>query len=239
MVMQTIAQPVTANVIPGAGVPKLWSTVISDAEAVASVELDTLLQSTLIKRADKQWGLFDSSNKPVLTAGRVRAIDAVADSMISDAPLEHGSFTSYNKVKRPGRIMLEMLCDGTTMSYGNYSAISNLLSATGITSGLTKDAQARRDFMTKLDSLATDLNLYTVTTPERSYSNMNVLGYRIRRSSDRGITLLAVEVMLEEVRLSASNQLTKTVKPSGESQSFSGTVSTKAATSSQISSFGG
>ncbi|MFT8890217.1 MAG: hypothetical protein ABF888_00105 [Acetobacter papayae] len=69
MAMQTIALPATANVIPGAGVPKLWFTVISDAEAVASVELETLLQNTLIKQADKQWGLFDSNNKPVLHFG--------------------------------------------------------------------------------------------------------------------------------------------------------------------------
>jgi hypothetical protein len=126
MVMQTIAQPVTANVIPGTGVPRLWSTVISDAEAVASVELDTLLQSTLIKQADKLWGLFDSSNKPVLTSGRVRAIDARAAARITDAPQENGAFMSYNKVLMPGQIMLEILCDGTTMSYGNYGAISNL-----------------------------------------------------------------------------------------------------------------
>lgn len=232
MVMQTIAQPVTANVIPGAGVPKLWSTVISDAEAVASVELDTLLQSTLIKQLDKQWGLFDSSNKPVLTSGRVRAIDARAAGQITDAPQENGAFMSYNKVKIPGQIMLEMLCDGSTMSYGNYGAISNLLSATGIT-GLSSEGQARKEFLKQLDGLVSDLNVYSVTTPEGSYSNMNVVGYGIRRASDRGITLLWAQIMLQEVRLSASSSgstggSTKTA--AGATQQNSGNVQAQSST---------
>ncbi|QEO17858.1 hypothetical protein [Acetobacter vaccinii] len=226
MVMQTVAQPVTANVIPGAGVPKLWSTVISDAEAVASVELDTLLQSTLIKQVDKQWGLFDKNNKPVLTSGRVRAIDARTAAQITDAPQENGAFMSYNKVKLPGQIMLEMLCDGTAMSYGNYGAISNLLSATGIT-GLSSEGQVRAEFLTQLDGLVSDLNLYAVTTPEGSYSKMNVVGYAIRRASDRGITLLWAQIMLQEVRLTArvsraSDDSTKTA--AGATQQNSGNV---------------
>lgn len=33
MVMQTVVQPAAVNVIPGAGIPKFWSTVISDVGA--------------------------------------------------------------------------------------------------------------------------------------------------------------------------------------------------------------
>ncbi|GAA3686756.1 MULTISPECIES: phage baseplate protein [Acetobacter] len=238
MVMQTVAQPVTANVIPGAGVPKLWSTVISDAEAVASVELDTLLQNYLIQQADKQWGIFDSKGVAVVTSGRVRAVDIRAGYMISDAPLEDGAFMSYNKVKRPSEIMVEMLCDGTAMSYGNLSAISNLLSATGI-AGPSKEQKARTSFTKALDALVADLNLYHVTTPEQSYTNMNVVEYSLRRSVERGITLLWADVRLQEVRLTSSNQLTKTVKPSGEDKAFSGPVSTETATSAQAASISG
>ena len=238
MVMQTVAQPVTANVIPGAGVPKLWSTVISDAEAAASVELGTLLQSYLIQQADKQWGIFDSKGVAVVTSGRVRAVDIRAGYMISDAPLEDGAFMSYNKVKRPSEIMVEMLCDGTTMSYGNLSAISNLLSVTGI-AGPSKEQKARTSFTKALDALVADLNLYHVTTPEQSYTNMNVVEYSLRRSVERGITLLWADIRLQEVRLTASNQLTKTVKPSGEAKAFSGPVSTEAATSAQAASISG
>ncbi|MCP1214139.1 phage baseplate protein [Acetobacter okinawensis] len=238
MVMQTVAQPVTANVISGTGVPKLWSTVISDAEAVASVELDTLLQSYLIQQADTQWGIFDSKGVAVVTSGRVRAVDIRAGYMISDAPLENGAFMSYNKVKRPSEVMVEMLCDGTTMSYGNLSAISNLLSTTGIT-GPSKEQKVRTSFTKALDSVVADLNLYYVATPEQNYVNMNVVEYSLRRSVERGITLLWADVRLQEVRLTASSQLTKTVNPSGEAKAFSGPVSTETATSAQTASISG
>lgn len=72
----------------------------------------------------------------------MRAIDASAAGQITDAPQENGAFMSYNKAQVPGQIMLEMPCDGFTMSYGNYGAISNLLSETGIT-GLSSKGQAR------------------------------------------------------------------------------------------------
>ena len=101
MVMQTVAQPVTANVIPGAGVPKLWSKVISDAEAVGSVELATLLQSYLIQKAETQWGIFDSSNQPVVTSGRVRALGIRKERTASDAPLEN--FPNIQQSKAPRR----------------------------------------------------------------------------------------------------------------------------------------
>lgn len=223
MVMQTVAQPVTANVIPGTGVPKLWSTVISDAEAVASVELDTLLQSYLIQQADKLWGIFDSSGTAVITSGRVRAIDMRAGYMISDAPLENGAFMSYNKVKRPSEIMVEMLCDGTSMSYGNLSAISNLLSATGIT-GASPELTARTSFTKALDTVVADLNLYHVTTPEQTYTNMNVVEYSMRRSVERGVTLLWADVRMQGVRINASSSVTPTANPAGAAKQNSGNV---------------
>jgi hypothetical protein len=233
MVMQTVAQPVTANVIPGAGVPKLWSTVISDAEAVASVELDTLLQSYLIQQADTQWGIFDSKGVAVVTSGRVRAVDIRAGYMISDAPLEDGAFMSYNKVKRPSEIMVEMLCDGTAMSYGNLSAISNLLSVTG-KFGPSKEQKARTSFTKALDALVADLNLYHVTTPEQSYTNMNVVEYSLRRSVERGITLLWADVRLQEVRLTASSTTAKAKNPSGEAKQNSGNVQAEEDTSNSV-----
>ncbi|GBR56508.1 phage baseplate protein [Gluconobacter sphaericus] len=237
MVMQLVAQPVTANVIPGSGVPKLWSTVISDAEAVASVELDTLVQSALIRAQDRVWGLFDNKNNPVLTGGRVRAVDLRAQSRISDAPQEKGAFVSYNKVQMPKAIMLELLCDGSTMSYGSTSVISSLLSAAGLSTSVGTDVLARKEFLGTLDGLVADLNLYFVTTPEATYNNMNVTGYGIRRSADRGVTLIYAEIYLEEVRQTATADTTPTASPSGQSQQDGGNVQAQTATSAQLGSY--
>ncbi|MCP1215109.1 hypothetical protein NKW53_03355 [Acetobacter orientalis] len=214
MVMQTVAQPVTANVIPGAGVPKLWSTVISDTEAIASVELDTLLQGYLIQHADTQWGLFDSKNQPVVTSGRVRAIDLGEEQSITTAPMEDGSFASVNKCAHPVVIRLEMLCDGTTMTFGSNQGIDNLLAAFD-TPGTSAELRARSSFTACLKALVADTNLYHVTTPEQTYRNMNVVGYSMRREPRRGITLLWADVRLQEVRGGAKAIIPHTSVSSG------------------------
>ncbi|GAN86339.1 hypothetical protein [Komagataeibacter intermedius] len=238
MVMTLVAQPVTANVGTGTGVPKLWSTVISDAEAVASVELDTFLQSYLVSNAATQWGLFNTYSQPVLTAARVRAIDIRSQYRKSDAPQENGGFMSYNKVKLPRQVMLEVLCDGSAMSYGNVSAISSLLSVAGIT-GATQGVTVRKQFLTALESLVADLNTYLVVTPEATYSDMNVIGYAIRRETHRGVTMVWAEIMLEEVRLqhSKSVSVSQSAQPSGASQTNSGNVQSQDLTSAQTDTY--
>lgn len=238
MVMTLVAQPTTANVGTGAGVPKLWSTVMSDAEAVASVELDTLLQSYLVSNAATQWGLFNTYSKPVLTAARVRAIDIRSQYRKSDAPQENGGFMSYNKVKMPRQVMLEVLCDGTAMSYGNVSAITSLLAVAGI-GGTTQGVTVRKQFLAALDSLVADLNTYLVVTPEATYSNMNVIGYAIRRETHRGVTMVRAEIMLEEVRLqhSKSVSVTSPSQPSGASQTNGGNVQSQSLTSTQTDTY--
>ncbi|WP_182356669.1 hypothetical protein [Komagataeibacter europaeus] len=234
MVMTLVAQPTTANVGTGAGVPKLWSTVVSDAEAVASVELDTLLQSYLVSNADKQWGLFNSYSQPVLTAARVRAIDIRAQYRKSDAPQENGAFMSYNKVKMPRQVMMEVLCDGSAMSYGNVSAITSLLAVAGI-GGTTHGVTVRKQFLSALDSLVADLNTYLVVTPEATYPYMNVIGYGIRRETRRGLTMIYAEIMLEEVRLQVVQRvgLKETKNPSGATQTDGGNVQSQSMTAAQ------
>lgn len=238
MVMTLVAQPVTANVIPGKGVPKLWSNVISSAEAVASASLSTLLQNTLISAVDSQWGIFTSENKPVVTSGRVRSVDMSKVSAITNAPQENGAFSAYNKVNMPRRIMLEMLCDGSALSYGNYDAITDLLSAFS-TSFTDSGKKGRKAFINKLEEISDSTDLYIVNTPEKTFLNMNILGYNMRRGADHGLNLLRAEIMLQEVRLSAKKSTigVSTATPSGQSVQNGGNVQASAMNDLQAKAF--
>lgn len=227
--MLTVAQPATADVpTSDPGVPITWS---SAASAIASVELATLLQSYVVQQQDEKWGLF-LSGSPVFTSGRVRAVELQQQYRKSDAPIENGAFISYNKVRIPRQIMLEMLCDGSSFSYGDISAITDLISTvTGSPSG----AQiVRSEFLALLESVVADLNLYQVTTPEAVYQNMNVTGYRFRRSAERGLSLLYVELLLEEVRLIPAAQPTQAAQPQGQPVQSTGNVQSAAPTSAQL-----
>lgn len=216
-----------------AGVPALLGqSVPTGIQASASTILATALDEYTISSAASHWGIFTSDNQPVLTSGHVRAVEVQREQVVTDAPVEEGAFMSYNKVKRPSLIRLEIICDGSGFSYGDADAVTSLLAsfaAGGAPSGLS----IRQAFTKILDGLVSDLNLYQVHTPEQSYLNMNVTSYRIRRSSESGITMIGAEIDMQEIRLVSTGTLTQTVSPSGEAKSFSGPVATQSATSAQ------
>lgn len=81
-----------------------------------------------------------------------------------------------------------------------------------------------------------DLNLYHVTTPEQTYANMNVVEYSMRRSVERGVTLLWADIRMQEVRLTAGSSIVSTKNPSGAAKQNSGNVQAQSSSASAVSS---
>lgn len=239
MPLPSIGLPTLWDIPVAAGVPALLGQSVSTGiKASASTILATALDEYTITNAASQWGIFTASNQPVLTSSHVRAIEMRREEIVTDAPIEEGGFMSYNKVTRPAQIRLQIICDGSSFSYGDATAVTDLLAGLGL--GVTSSGLSVRAAFTKaLDSLVADLNQYHVATPEKTYLNMNVVGYGLRRSSESGVTMLMAEVDLQEIRPVSTGTLTQTVSPSGEGKSFSGTVAPQAATSAQTASVKG
>ncbi|ATJ91529.1 phage baseplate protein [Acetobacter tropicalis] len=235
MPLDLVPLPSAWDVPVAAGVPALLGQSVSTGIAAsASTILATALDEYTISTAASHWGIFTASNQPVITSGHVRGMEIRREQIVTDAPIEEGSFMSYNKVKRPSLIRIEIICDGSSFSYGDTSAVTDLLSAFGV-GGVTSGLSIRSAFTSILDTLVADLNLYHVATPEQIYLNMNVVGYSIRRFSESGVTMIGAEIDLQEIRPVSTGTLTKTISPSGEAKSFSGVVSTQSATDSQQS----
>ena len=70
-------------------------------------------------------------------------------------------------------------------------------------------------------------------TPEQTYESANVVGYNYRRTSTNGLGMLLVEIMLNEVRVTATADFSTTKKPSGADAVDNGTEQTKAPTPAQ------
>ncbi|MFP2873762.1 phage baseplate protein [Acetobacter tropicalis] len=239
MPLPSIGLPALWDIPVAAGVPALLGQSVSTGIAAsASTILATALDEYTITSAASQWGIFTASNQPVLTSSHVRALEVRREEMVTDSPIEEGGFMSYNKVTRPTQIRLQIICDGSSFSYGDASAVTDLLSSFGL-SGASSGLSVRETFAKALDSLVADLNQYHVNTPEKTYLNMNVVGYGMRRSSESGITMLMAEIDLQEIRPVSTGTLTKTIAPSGEGKSFSGTVAPQTATSAQAAAVGG
>jgi hypothetical protein len=135
-----------------------------------------------------QWGIFGQDGTPLLIADSVFSVDYARDYKISDYPQEQGSFQSYNKVQTPYR---------STVTF------------------LVGDPENRVEFLNSIEAACASLNLYVVVTPEITYANANLTHYSYRRAVANGVTLLSIDVGVEEVRITATSQTSTTTTPTG------------------------
>lgn len=120
-----------------------------------------------------QWGIF-LNGAPVVLADSVVSFDYRQDYSISNYPVEKGSFSSYNKVQRPFYVRIRFAKGG---SVGEREA-----------------------FLSSIQQIIGDTQLYDIVTPEVIYVNANLVHQDYRRSDRGGAGLITVDVGLEEVR---------------------------------------
>ncbi|WP_432785029.1 hypothetical protein AAEX37_01950 [Oligella sp. MSHR50489EDL] len=120
------------------------------------------------------WGVVNEYGVPILLADSVLSIKHSDASAISNAPVEKGSFASYNKVKEPYKTTIRM-------SKGTHGTLG------------------RGAFLAQLKALSDSTLLHHVITPEYVYTNANIVGYDFSREAKDGFQLVKVNLHLEEV----------------------------------------
>jgi hypothetical protein len=147
-----------------------------------------------------QWGIFDQTGAPLIAGGGYLA-DSTNDVSyqrmykISDYPQEQGAFATYNKVKMP------------------FDAPASFLSN-----------QTRYELLNSLESLTASLNLVSVVTPEVVYPSANIVGYKLQRAVNQGVTLVMVTVFVREIRIVGAGTLSNTQSTNGAASTQSGAV---------------
>lgn len=144
------------------------------------------------------WGLFDGSGNPVVLADSVISFEHTKEYRTCEYPVEPGStdnfsgsftpsssFETYNKVEMPYDVRISFAKGGTDGD--------------------------RSSFLSSIDAIAGDTNLYTINTPDFTLGNANVVRYDYRRTAQNGVTLLVVEVYIRQIRVTnGSTQFTQT-----------------------------
>ena len=123
------------------------------------------------------WGIFNQNGIPLLLADNVASVKVQSSSKISNAPVERGSFASYNKVIEPDSISVLM-----TKGSG----------------GVTE----RGAFLALLDAFSNSADLFMVITPEAIYPNCNIIGYDYSREAGNGARMI-IEITPDNVELFA------------------------------------
>lgn len=121
------------------------------------------------------WGIFNEFGVPLLLADNVLSLQYQNQSRVVNAPIEKGSFTSYNKVADP------------------YKATVQLSKSSGGT-------LERGAFLAQLEILAKSTLKFYIITPEYVYKSANIVGFDFAREARDGATLIKVNVHLEEIR---------------------------------------
>ena len=209
------------QVLISEGVPAilgLTSGVIASASASASLIASTAeaaaiaqLQTTYDALTGYAWGLFPNTQQTTSTLAAIeqslglqQATALFPDSVVmelnvspsrtvSNAPIEAGSFVSYNKVAEPTRFELVLSFSGTIRSK-------------------QKSLQA-------LEALENSTTLVSIRMPEKTYSNLNVISNPINRNARLTADLIIVRVILQEILVFAKTTVTNT--KSGTSVSVS------------------
>ncbi len=120
------------------------------------------------------WGVFDDSGNLAIQPDTFIGVEPVTQFAISDYPIEQGQFGTYNKVKTPQRVNVRMAIGGSEST--------------------------RSAFLATLDSMVADTNLYRIVNPDKTWKNMNMVGYDFRRSSRNGANMVHANCYFQEVR---------------------------------------
>lgn len=121
------------------------------------------------------WGLVNEFGIPVVLADNVLGLSFQSASTIVNAPIEGGSFASYNKVATPSQAVVQM-------SKGSGGALQ------------------RGAFLAQLLALEGSTLKFYVISPEFVHRNMCITNVDYARSAQEGVQLIVVNVSLEEVR---------------------------------------
>jgi len=133
------------------------------------------------------------------------------ESSMSDYPVQDGGFASYDKVANPYEIVLRMSKGGSQ--------------------------QQRKKFIDSIEAIQGTLDLYDILTPEKTYTNVNVLRYENVRRGNRGAYFFAeVDLYFREIRQVVATYSTTATntqnaqEPSAEPVQNNGTVQGRAIT---------
>lgn len=155
--------------------------------------------SQLINRLfGNYWGIFSQNGIPLLLVDNVVSVKYESKSQISNAPVEQGSFASYNKVTEP------------------YSVSVMMTKASG-------GVMQRAAFLSLLENFTQSTNLFMVITPEAIYPNCNIVSYDYARDASDGARMIKANIHLQEVR-EVKVQYTQTKMEQAKPQQDNGKV---------------
>lgn len=165
------------------GINKVFGTII-----------DITALGNLLFSLDSQvkWGIYLPPKPPLKETKLVLEVDGFVEfelqnaSQVASYRIEKGQFAAYNKVDSPYSINLVMIKNGTPEE-------------------LTK-------FISELNDISNDIELYNIVTPNQVFTNANMLQYSYRQSASEGYNTLYVYCTFMQILSTAEIQFNNQTK---------------------------
>lgn len=169
-----------------AGIPPLLNGI--NAIFGKGIQLQTLGNTiTNIFGGDSKvaWGIY-LNGKVVLEVDGFIDFELQNSSQIANYRIEAGQFASYNKVDSPFSINIAMVKNGDTNELDK--------------------------FLSDLDRISNDIELYDIVTPQHVYNSANMLQYSYKRNAQEGYNTLYVFCTFMQILSTAEVALTKSTQ---------------------------
>jgi len=172
----TVATPPFPNVPPLSGVPQLARSLLFPPTAPPTIGTaatsGALWQSTT---SAPIWGIFDDAGNNVTNADSVWSFDWRQENRIPNFPIQQGQFATYNRVGLPQELSVKLMKGGTLSDRTLFEQQINALIA------------------------QSNINLYTIRTPEQSYADVSCSRAEISRISKDGAYFIEAELYFIEI----------------------------------------
>lgn len=132
---------------------------------------------------DYGWSVGDVPFKPTSFIG----VEVIEEASTSNAPIEQGKFTTYNKVISPGDVRVTFTVEGWTGYSGYIPNLTNL------------STLSRSDVIGIMKSMRTSANTYNIATPDYTYEGYDLVHFDYQTREGHGVTLLTVNAFFREI----------------------------------------
>lgn len=161
--------------------------------AINSGSVFSLINSAI----NPSWGITYKTVDPTLitaVAGQTVftptgwiSAEPLGEAAIVNSPIEKGSYTSYNKVRRPNELRVVFVLEGWSAYSGAIPNLTNFstLSRTGL--------------LRTLEEMKNTASTYNIETPDQIYEGYDLAHFDYYVGADRGLTLLKVNATFQQV----------------------------------------
>jgi hypothetical protein len=182
------------NVPFATGVPPVFRSLLAsaaDAVALGSAVENALVADSIQRQgvSPAVWAIYNADGVEALEPDNWISFEPLGESSVADYPMQPGSFQSYNKVQSAIELRLTVTKGGSDTD--------------------------REDFLLKCERYRVGSDLFDIVVPDYSFLGYALTHWDYSRRSDRGMTLVSVDLSFKEIRQGVKAAFSNSKVPSG------------------------